>query len=264
MEDNINYYAIIPANVRYDKELNANAKLLYGEITSLCNKEGFCWATNQYFADLYDASERSIKGWIKQLKDKGYIDAETDYTFKKTGLRKITIMEGVKKIAPLDGRGEKIFTRGVKKNSPIILNINNKERDIINNISKESDLSFNYVDISRDLIPIIESYNFSHDLISVICEFIISRKKLKKPLTPYALKINLNKLVKLSSDDKERIKIINQSIEKGYQGLFAVNTNQTQTFTANKKDIQKHEYTDEDYNNMTSDLDAILNDDKGE
>lgn len=68
-----NYYAIIPANVRYDKELSANAKLLYGEITSLCNDKGYCWATNQYFANLYEVSDRTIQNLIKQLADKNFI-----------------------------------------------------------------------------------------------------------------------------------------------------------------------------------------------
>lgn len=38
-----NYYAIIPACVRYAK-IKANAKLLYGEITALANKTGECYA----------------------------------------------------------------------------------------------------------------------------------------------------------------------------------------------------------------------------
>ena len=64
MEDFKSYYAIIPANVRYDKDLPANAKLLYGEITALCNEKGICWATNDYFAKLYDVSKTSISKWI--------------------------------------------------------------------------------------------------------------------------------------------------------------------------------------------------------
>lgn len=68
------YYATIPANVRYDKELCANAKLLYGELTSLCNSKGYCWARNSYFAALYDVSESTVKRWISQLSSRGYID----------------------------------------------------------------------------------------------------------------------------------------------------------------------------------------------
>jgi hypothetical protein len=73
MENKPNYYANIPANVRYDKDLTASAKLLYGEITALCNSEGYCWAGNPYFAELYGMSTRNISRLISQLNNKGYI-----------------------------------------------------------------------------------------------------------------------------------------------------------------------------------------------
>ena len=72
------YYAVITANVRYDKSLCANAKLLYGEITALCNKKGYCWAKNNYFADLYDVDDRTVKRWFKNLEDSGYIEIHTE------------------------------------------------------------------------------------------------------------------------------------------------------------------------------------------
>lgn len=67
------YPAIIPANVRYDKDLPANAKLLYGELSVLCQQKGFCWATNSYFAKLYDVDTRTVRRWLSALKSKGYI-----------------------------------------------------------------------------------------------------------------------------------------------------------------------------------------------
>lgn len=70
------YYAVIPADVRYDKDLPSNAKLLYGEITALCNERGYCWATNDYFAGLYEVSPRSITRWISALESKRYIRVE--------------------------------------------------------------------------------------------------------------------------------------------------------------------------------------------
>ena len=76
MDEKPNYYAIIPASVRYDKELRANEKLLYGEITALSNKYGECWASNSYFAKLYNVVPSAIPKWIKDLQDKGYIDVE--------------------------------------------------------------------------------------------------------------------------------------------------------------------------------------------
>lgn len=73
------YYAILPANVRYDKNLTPNAKLLYAEITALTSDKGFCWATNSYFAELYGVTKASITGWIKSLEENGYITIKMMY-----------------------------------------------------------------------------------------------------------------------------------------------------------------------------------------
>ena len=86
MEEKPNYFAIIPAEVRYDTELKDKAKLLYGEITALANKTGCCYASNKYFADLYGVSTTTISLLIKNLVDGGYIESEIIY---KEGTKEI-------------------------------------------------------------------------------------------------------------------------------------------------------------------------------
>ena len=73
MKEKPNYYAIIPANVRYSN-LKPNAKLLYGEITAFSNKLGYCFASNTYFADLYDVSKNTVSRWLSDLKKLGFIN----------------------------------------------------------------------------------------------------------------------------------------------------------------------------------------------
>ena len=105
------YYAIIPASVRYDKELTPNAKLLYGEITALCNERGFCWASNQYFAELYGVTKTSITKWVNALVERGYI--QRSLTYKDGGgeveYRCLTILDPTK---------EKFSTPLTKVNDP--------------------------------------------------------------------------------------------------------------------------------------------------
>lgn len=122
-----NYYAIIPAIVRYDEDLTPNAKLLYGEITALCNRQGYCFATNEYFAQLYNVSIKSISNWINTLKNKNYIKIETCIKDMEENFQK----------------GRKIFLGGVEKNfQHNNTSINNKENIIINNNIKEKSIKF--------------------------------------------------------------------------------------------------------------------------
>ena len=74
-----NYYGILPANVRYDKELKPMEKILFTEISSLTNKEGYCYAKNSYFADLYDVHKNTVGNWINNLVKRGYLKSVIIY-----------------------------------------------------------------------------------------------------------------------------------------------------------------------------------------
>ena len=73
------YYAIIPAYVRYDKNLKPNEKLLYWEITCLTQRTWYCFASNKYFSELYWVSKQCVSWWINNLKRKWYIDIVVEY-----------------------------------------------------------------------------------------------------------------------------------------------------------------------------------------
>lgn len=105
MNEKPNYYAVIPADVRYDKELRANEKILYGEISALTNANGECFASNTYFAKLYEVAPQAISKWIKDLEEKNYIQIDYIKQGKEIKQRKIKII-GINKY--LEGYQQKI------------------------------------------------------------------------------------------------------------------------------------------------------------
>jgi len=128
-----NYYAILPANVRYDKKLKPMEKILYAEITALSNKDGYCSASNSYFAKLYEKSNETISRWISHLEKEGYLKVVIDV--KKGNLRKIYPID--KKIKTID---ENVNTLLTKKSRPIDENVKHNN---INTILQDSILQEN-------------------------------------------------------------------------------------------------------------------------
>ena len=72
----VGYYSIIPSKILYNKELKSNEKLLYAMITSLACKEGYCFATNNYFAKELGVHPKTISSWISDLKEKNYLKVD--------------------------------------------------------------------------------------------------------------------------------------------------------------------------------------------
>ena len=218
------YYAIIPANVRYDKDLVPNAKLLYGEITALCNEKGYCWASNQYFAELYNVSDRTIKNWISQLADKGYIQRSVKYRegTKEIEQRKLFI-----------GRENNFTTSGNYVPDPRENNFTTpSEKNFLDNNTSINN-TFNNTDIykgkkkqkSETVKSIIAEYTENKELQDALHGFVEMRNKARKPLTARAMKLSLNKLNELALDDVTKIAIVNQSIVHSWSTFYKLQNN---------------------------------------
>lgn len=128
-----NYFSILPATVRYDKRLGKpNAKILYSEITALSNRDGYCHASNTYFAKLYDVDSTTISKWISLLVKYGYLEREEIYYQGTKQLKE-------RRLYPLT------TPLGAKNNPP--LGSNAKENNILTNIYDNQ-------------FPLIESFSF--------------------------------------------------------------------------------------------------------
>ena len=86
------WYWILPNAVLFDKELSDKQKLLFCLISSLCAKEWFCWATNEYLWSLLDAHKITISKNIAILQEKWLIVINKD----AENWRKIALSENAK------------------------------------------------------------------------------------------------------------------------------------------------------------------------
>ena len=91
---------------------------------------------------------------------------------------------------------------------------------------------------------IINSYTGNFELRNTLKEFLKMRKSIKKPMTDKAMKLLINRLDKLGSNDNEKIGILNQSIFNSWQGIFELKN----------KPIERREYSC----TQSLDLDELL------
>lgn len=107
-------WAILPAKVRYDKDLPPNAKLLFAEIAAKTNTCGYCWAYNQYFAEKLNLGADRISGLIKKLEETGYIVIDYDEGRTNTEKRRIYLTAAAFSLA--GGPGKNADTPSPQKN----------------------------------------------------------------------------------------------------------------------------------------------------
>ena len=231
------YYAIIPANVRYDNDLPPNAKLLYGEITALCNDKGYCWASNDYFSKLYNVSNRSIQDWLNKLELKMYISRKLIYKkgSKEVEERRIYIGEEnfMTSGKNIHGGSEENFTGGSEEN---FADNNTSFNNTFNNKKERKKKKTSYDEVINSKVE-------NAEIKDLLYEFIKMRALKKKPLTDRALSIQINKLFKISSDLETQKQIIENSIVKCWDEFYELKGENTNVINkgSNEQDLSKYD-----------------------
>ncbi len=226
-----NYYAVLPANVRYDKNITPNAKLLYAEITALCNDKGYCWAGNAYFAELYGVTKTSISNWISSLQKNGYIDVQFIYkeNSKEIQSRHISIANNIPIQNNLNTYTKNIVG-GIQKNFTDNTQIINTKKDKIISkdiitqkqkplIPKETKQAKKAKDIMT-MRNMINAFTENESIREKLLEYFNMR--VKKGLQPNQWKIILDDLRDYAGENaKVAIDKINGSIAGGYMQIIA-------------------------------------------
>ncbi len=119
---------ILPTSILGDNNITSLERLLLISILSLCKQKGYCWATNEYFAQLFNARKQTKSKSISSLSKNNYIELKFDNSEKNNSKRIIKISDVLTKIIS-----------GIKKNMNTSINknlnqYNNKKKNIINEI----------------------------------------------------------------------------------------------------------------------------------
>ncbi len=146
------------------------------------------------------------------------------------------IENGKKGGAPRGNQNAKKTTKQPKTIKVVNLETTEKQPNGLNLKTTQNNLD---KDIDKDIDNIKESNKEKYfdsllagisniTLKTCLEEFINLRNKMKKPLTAYGLELTMKKLHEMATTDDERIKIVNQSISKGWLDLYPIDKDSTQ------------------------------------
>ena len=127
-----NGYSICFNEWALDKEIKNELGLLL-IISSLCAEKGYCYASNEYFAELFGIDEVSVSRKIKLLERKKYISVE----YEKRGCEvKNRYLRLTKMLIDDLQKNQSTINKNVKENiiSNNNISINNKENSINNKL----------------------------------------------------------------------------------------------------------------------------------
>lgn len=197
------FIAYLPSKVRYDNSLPFGARIIYAEISALCNAKGYCWANNKYFADLYNNSKDTISRWIADLEKQGYIKCFVSQ--EEGNARKIYLVNSAldylseempsrqkqSEVSVKNPKGSRQKSReGIVKNAEHNSIVNNTDNSIMNNKSANAHFSGNAMDYGEKRIVKVNGHLID-ELVPTKITFNSKEEKTPKNKIPDVLKKSL-------------------------------------------------------------------------
>ena len=130
-----------------------------------------------------------------------------------------------------------LITNNQQTNNKQITTNKNEKNDNNDNIKKEKNKK------RKTFEEVLAENNCSEELEITVRDFIDMRKTIKKPMTSKALELLFRNLEKLTNLEEEKIAILNQSIERGWQTVYPLKTNNMRN--SSKGEIKEEEKQEE-------------------
>lgn len=259
MNNKPNYYAIIPAKVRYDENLTLLERFLYTELTALSNVDGYSYAGNKYFADLYKKDVATISRAIAHLSELGYIYIDYERVGTRITKRKIYLNEVKSTIDKIVNGTEITNDKNVNREQEKLLST-------IDKIVKENNVSYNNIlslimyNIKQDLKSVLDEFNFSQQLKDTIYKWLQYKKEKGNSYKTTGFRTLLNKIkeqIDIIGEGKI-IQSINSCIANNYQGLFFDNKIKKESSSKQEpKKLLNTKFSKEFFDGLDTDLDSV-------
>ena len=219
---NENYTTMCNTHLR-DKNLSLKAKGLLSMMLSLPDKWNY---SVKGLEGICKESKNTINSVLNELEDNNYLVRRRRYCNGKISEWEYIIFENN------ENHDEELLhlkNEDIENEDIEIQDIENRD---VYKITKE--LSTNRLNtneckeknIKKETVnSVIAEYTENKDLQDALHDFVDMRTKMRKPLTPRAMKLSLNKLDGLALDDITKLAIVNQSIEHGWQTFYKLQNN---------------------------------------
>ena len=238
-------FTIVENDILRDEFLKPTQKIVLLVLKSYHNEgKGYSYPSQKtLMQDCCIKDKKTLLNAIDLLEEKGYIkrvcEKGVNNKYFISNVKNPTSGENHSSVEnPYEGRVEKSTTSSRKKPHT---------RNTITNTNTNT--------IYKDLIS---AYTENNYLVEALNDFIKMRKTIKKPLTERALKNVLIKLDKIASNDKEKIEILDNSINHCWQGIFELKKEKTPTGIGVKKNNYNSSICNSEYKN-TEKIEVVNN-----